>query len=391
MLKYENLPSKLSFLYNKRFLLVLWTMIGILSGLREVLSRTINNFLIFASSYFHLTQHKNLYAAYPAEYSDFFLYGPVFSVFIAPFALLPVSAGVILWNVANSLLLFYAVYQLPLPDKKKAIASWLVLNSSFTSLVNLQFNGLCTAFIILSYTSLNHKRYGDFLSAFFTILGAFIKFYGLVGLIFFFFAGSKKKYLLSCVMCSLFMFGLPMLIAGPGFVWQSYSDWLQILLSENNDNSNPLSTGADMCVMGMFRRVFQDSTLSNLYFLIPGMLLLGTIFLQWRRFEDKKLQLQILASVLIFIILASTGAESPTLLIGMTGVAIWYISAEINLIDNILLISALLLSSFISTDIIPAFVRKEYVYRYGLTVLPLLLIWLRLHIQVLKSYFLHNP
>ena len=64
--------------------------------------------------FWHLVEQKNLYAAYPLEHFDFFHYGPVFSLVIAPFAILPDLAGVLLWGIFNVLILYYALNQLKL-------------------------------------------------------------------------------------------------------------------------------------------------------------------------------------------------------------------------------------------------------------------------------------
>ncbi|MBZ4288935.1 DUF2029 domain-containing protein, partial [Mycobacterium tuberculosis] len=57
--------------------------------------------------------------AYPAEYQDFNHYGPVFSLVIAPFALLPNWLGVILWVMLNTSLMYIAIRMLPITEKWK--------------------------------------------------------------------------------------------------------------------------------------------------------------------------------------------------------------------------------------------------------------------------------
>ncbi len=164
------------------------------------------------------------------------------------------------------------------------------------------------------------------------------------------------------------------------------SIWLRTLtvppLILNVDLAN---TRTDVCVMGMFRRLLHDGTLSNLYFIIPGLLIFATAYLRPRLFGNTWFQLNILASVLLFLNLASTGFESPTIVISFTGAAIWYICSAKTTLDNVLLVFALLISSFSPTNLFPHYIREQYVNQYALMVLPLLLIWLRLHWTLWKA------
>ncbi len=65
-----------------------------------------NNYLIFKQSFFHLIEHKDLFAFYPNEYYDLYKYTPTFALLMAPFAYLPNLAGLILWNILNAFMLF---------------------------------------------------------------------------------------------------------------------------------------------------------------------------------------------------------------------------------------------------------------------------------------------
>ena len=106
---------------NNRTLLinVIWFLFPMLACIAEI-SRglgDINNFLIYKQVFWHTIEQKHLYLSYPLEYSDVNHYGPLFSILIAPFALLPVYIGCFLWCLLNVGFLFYAIKQLPLPEK----------------------------------------------------------------------------------------------------------------------------------------------------------------------------------------------------------------------------------------------------------------------------------
>ena len=106
------------FLYNSRLAILLWFGLPIFSIIRTlIVDNRINNFLIFRGVFYHAVSNLNLYNAYPQEYGDVNLYGPIFSVVIAPFALLPVKLGFILWSLFNAWILYFAIRKLPIQKK----------------------------------------------------------------------------------------------------------------------------------------------------------------------------------------------------------------------------------------------------------------------------------
>ncbi|MFD1820056.1 Protein of unknown function [Pseudarcicella hirudinis] len=370
---------------NKRNIIVIWFLAGLIIGLKQYslgeVNSHINNYIIFKTSFKHLLEHKNLYLEYPKEYFDLFLYGAIFPILIAPLAVLPTIIGVSLWSIINSLFLLYAIYQLPVSEKNKAIISWIVLNCSITAMLNTQFHNISAAMIILSYTQLKKKN--EFAATAFMVLGTMIKLYGIVGLAFFFFSENKVKYIAYSILWAFIFFITPMFFVGIDYTLQCYADWYNVLAHKNDLNIDLLNTRTDVCVMGFFRRILNDGSLSNLYFIIPGVLILGSSYLKIRAFKNPVFQMRLLASVLLFVILASTGSESPTMVIGFVGVAIWYILSKKTTFDTFLLWFALIITSFSPTDIFPKFIRNEYINRYALMVIPLLFVWLKLHWEIL--------
>jgi hypothetical protein len=369
------------FFFNKLNVLIIWTLLGILTGVKQYYQgnsgSSINNFLLFINSYKHLIAHQNLFLLYPTETFDSYHYGPIFALLVAPFYWLPTVVSVTIWNVFNSLFLLYTIYELPLTDRQRAVISWIVLNSSYTCLLNTQFHHICAGMIILSYTQLHNRK--EIPAAANVVLGTLIKLYGIVGLAFFPFARNKGRYILGLVLSAVVFILLPMPFVGVEYTIQCYYDWYTSLMEKNQLNVDLTNTRTDVCVMGMFRRLFHNGTLSNLYFIIPGLLIFGTAYLKTDLYRKSYFQLSILASVLLFLNLASTGFESPTFIISFMGVAIWYVISTKTAIDNALLIFALIISSFSPTDIFPAYLRDQYINKYALMVLPLLFIWLRLH------------
>jgi len=376
----------LSFFNNRTIIISLWLLIALLSVLVKLDINDINNYKIFKNVYFHTIDKLPLYKEYPLEYFDHNHYGPIFSIVIAPFAILPDYVGIPLWSLFNAVILAWAITQLPLKATQINAILWICLHELLTTLLGLQFNPLMTAIIILSFVYIEKAK--DFWSAFFIVLGVFVKLYGIVGLAFFFFSKNKIKFILSLIFWSIVMFCLPMLLSSPEYIIQTYKEWFDRLVEKNNENAG-LNSYQDISLMGIVRRFFQDSSISNLPFLIGGVFLFGLQYLRINEYKEVSYRLMLLASVLIFTVIFSSGSESPTYIIAFVGVAIWFV-IQPKPISNFyiaLLIFALILTSLSPSDLIPKYLKDNFIRPYALKALPCVLIWFAIVYEMLRNKF----
>ena len=366
---------------NRKVIISIWVLLALVSAIKQYLRGNHNNYLIFKNVFYHTLEQKSLYATYPDLYFDHNHYGPIFSLFIAPFAILPDAVGMVLWCVFNALVLVYAISQIKLESTKINLILWICAHEFLTAILGQQFNPIMTSIIILAYVLIEKEK--DFWSACLIILGTFIKLYGIVGLAFFFFSKNKLKFIGSLAIWSVVFFVLPMAISSPDFIINSYSEWFARLVEKNNENAS-LTSMQDISIMGMFRKILNMPHLSNLLFLAPGILLFGLPYLRFNMFSDKKFQLLLLSSVLIFTVIFSSGSESPTYIIAFAGVAIWFvIQEEKTKWTWFLFIFAMILTSFSPSDLIPKFLRETYVKPYALKALPCILIWFQIIYELL--------
>ena len=364
---------------KKSTLLIIWSLAGFVTAIKQFLlsgphSSHYNNFTIFKSSFGHFIHRLPLYMEYPKEYFDYYLYGPIFAILMAPFSFLSDGPSLVLWNLLNSVVLFVTLWHLPIVENKRVAITWIVLNTSITALLNTQFHALCLSMIIWSYICVEKKNY--FWATLWIVLGIYIKLYGVVGVVFFFFAKDRLRFALYFVFWLVFIGFIPLLFGGVEYGLQSYRDWMAMLTHKNALNENIKNIRTDLCVMGMFRRWTGDPTLSNLWFLAPSLLVNVYLFFQVRKWSDPDFRLRILAFVLLFILLASTGTESPTLVMAFPAVGIWFVLGEKTKERWAMLIFTLLISSFTPTDIFPAYLRNEFINPLGLMILPLFGIWI---------------
>lgn len=370
------------FFKDYRTLFGLWLLLPVIATLLK-LSRH-NNFLIFRYVYWHTIEKLPLYIGYN-EYRDTNHYGPFFSLLIAPFAVLPVRLGLFFWLIALSLSLYYAIRKLPFPDRKRIFLYWFCAHELLTALFMSQFNIAIAAIIVTTFYCIEKEK--DIWAAFFIMLGAFVKLYGIVGLAFFFFSKHKTKFSLALLGWALVMFVAPMLISSPDYIITQYSEWWQSLASKNM--SNQFSIHQNVSMMGMVRKISQCGTYSDLWVIIPGLIVFGLPYLRFRQYKFEAFRYTLMASVLMFVVLFSTGSESSSYIIAFVGVAIWYVASpwKRSKWDIALMVFAFILTSFSPSDLFPAYLRKEFVQPYALKALPCAMIWFKLSYEMLcKDY-----
>ena len=382
--KNANLNKLFSFLLKKECVIAIYLLLAIVAGYKQYHHHSYNNYLIFKYVYWHTVDLQNLYNNYP-EYLDSNHYGPLFSIFIAPFALLPDGLGAVLWNVANVLILLWGIYSLPISLKKRTIIAWICAHEALTALFSFQFNIALTGIILLSFSYLIKKK--EIQSAFFIAFGTLVKLYGIVGLAFFFFSKNKLKFIIGCFIAFAILFALPIVISSPAFVIQSYSDWYHSLAHKNDLNAS-LTSFQDISIMGIVRRATGNINIPNAPFLLVGLILFGLPYLRIKQYKHLGFRLMLLASTLIFTVIFSSGSESPTYVIAFAGVAIWFMVQQNPKKGWIiaLFIFAFILTSLSPTDIFPRPV-KEFIRLYSLKALPCVIIWLTIIYQMMKEDF----
>ncbi len=377
------------FLFNRKLAFILWFGLSLLAAMLIIVNRnSSNNFIIFRHVFYHLLQQKNLYLFYPAEYNDVNLYGPVFSILIVPFALLPKVIGGFCWVMFNASVLFFAIRKLPIQKNWQYAILILSSNEMMNNASWFQVNPLIAACIILGFVYTNKGK--EIWALFFIMLAAFIKIYGIVGFSFFFFSKNKMKYILWLFVWSFVFFVLPMFISAPHYIFQCYINWFHALKekSARNTNLNIHNDFQDISVMGMIRRIFKIYWLKDWMVLVPAIVLFVMQYMQFKFFGDLRYRLYLLCSVLLFTVIFSNGAESPTYIIAFPAVCLWYMIQPPSKFINGVFIFALLLTGFGYSDIFTPYVREHIVRPYSLKALPCFIVWLLIIFQIYSGKFL---
>ena len=388
-LPFEESDQKSKF-YNivlsRRFVFSLFILIALITGVKQYTRGSYNNYKIFKHTFLHSLSEKPLFAEYPEEYGDSNHYGPVFALVIAPFALLPDALGTSFWNIANAVVLCMGFYSLPLPLRTRSIIALLCAHEALVAMLSFQFNVGLTGLIMLSFSYLHSGK--EVKSAFAIALGTLIKLYGIVGLAFFFFSKDNLKLIVSGLIALTALVILPAILSSPEFIVRSYSDWF-ISLKEKNMQNVSLTSMQDISLMGMVRRLMQDASIPNLPFLIGGLFLFFLPYARISQYQYTAYRLMLLASVLIFTVIFSSGSESPTYIIAFAGVSIWFMIQASPKSKGILFlfVFAFLLTSMSPSDLFPKIIRDTYIKPYSLKALPCVLVWFVIIYQMLTIDF----
>lgn len=359
-------------LSDRRLLLGIWIILSLVGMLK--FHRSYNNFLIFKGVYWHTVNGTSLYAAYPTEYGDVNHYGPLFSLIIAPFAILPEWIGMLLWLLFLSGWLFAAIYWSGLRKSQQVYIYWFCGFTLLTALFMQQFNIAIAAIILSSFFLIDKEHEGW--AAFFIVLGTLVKLYGIVGLAFFLFSRHKVRLILWLAVWSVILFLAPMAISSPDYIIGQYQEWYSSLVAKNTENIH--SIAQNISLLGLVRRTTGCMNYSDLWLILPGMALFALPYLRFSQYKNLAFRETILASVLMFVILFSTGSESSGYIIALTGACIWYtvVPWKRGKWAVALMVFVFILSGMGNSDLIPKWIRYDYIQQYALRALPISILWL---------------
>lgn len=328
-----------------------------------------NNYVIFERSFQHLKDNRDLYVLYPEEHMDFYKYTPSFSVFFGLFTIFPFWLGLNLWNLLNALVLFFAIYYLPgLRNSQKGWVLLIVLLELMGSLMNEQSNALIAGLLVFSFGMLENKNF--FLAPLFIVLTIFIKLFGVVGFALFLFYPQKWK-------LALFSLGWTLVIILLPFIFIDYDQYVLLLRSYSHLLANDPIISNGFSVMGWLNSWFSMDA-NSLIVVLTGAGLFLLPLVRFNAFKYLSFKYLTLASILIWIVIFNHKAESPTYIIAMTGVALWFIKREKSILNIVLFGLAIIFTSMSGTDLFPRTIRVEFFQAYAVKALPCILIWVKI-------------
>jgi hypothetical protein len=337
-----------------------------------------NNYIIFKQSFHHLLAYLDLYQKYPLEQWDVYKYSPTFSLLFGLLALQPDFSGLLCWNLINAGVLFCAVRCLPhLDTKTRVLILFAVAIELLTSLQNEQSNGLMAGLMILSFGLLERRHY--LWATFCLVFSIYIKLFGLVAFALFLFYPHKWKLALYTIGWSVFLLVLPLAVVDAGQLRFLYQSWWHLLRQDH-------AVAYGLSVMGWLKTWFHLD-LPKIGVLAAGTLLFLVPFTRFALYRDYHFRLLVLASVLVWVIIFNHMAESPSFVIAMSGVALWYFSQQRKTENQVLFVLACVFTMLSSTDLFPRFIRHEFFKPYVIKGVPCILVWFKLSYDLIWAKF----
>lgn len=336
------------------------------------------NYVIFKNSFPHLLAGLNPYAAFPAEQWDLYKYSPAFALFMAPFATLPDWMGLPLWNLLNALVLLAAILKLPiLTENQRVFMAWFVLIELVTSMQNSQSNGL-TAGLML-WTFIAFERDKSWQAAGFVAASAFIKIFGIFAAALALLYSEKRRFSIGLLTWTAFLTLVPLILVSPKHLWQIYEWWWELLRADH-------AASVGLSVQGWLQTWFGWMPSKMGVTLVGLAIFIGSVLAVYRQPSTVNRVLAC-ASLLIWVVIFNHKAESPTFIIALCGVALWWFASEKKLWEKILLWTTFVLVSLSPTDIFPKEIRSEIVQPYVLKAVPCIVIWAVISWRMLSQVF----
>ncbi|MFD2936393.1 glycosyltransferase family 87 protein [Spirosoma flavum] len=332
-----------------------------------------NNYVIFKNSFFHLLANRNLYTFYLTEQWDLFKYSPTFALFMGLFAFLPNWLGLTLWNALNTLVLFFGIKHLPHLSRSTTVKiRWFVLIELLTSIQNSQSNGLILGLFIWSFIYL--ERGNLVWATLFILFSIFIKVFGIVGFVLFLVYPRKLAAFSYTSLWTVLLVILPLIVVSYQQLFDQYQNWVVLL---QNDHSSSIG----LSVMGWLNTWFSLVPSKGIVVVIGCVLLLLPL-LRVAQYQYYHYRLLILASILIWVVIFNHKAESPTFIIAIGGVGLWYFSQPSTITNKVLVILAFVFTSLSSTDVFPTAVREMIVLPYVLKAVFCIAIWVKITVDL---------
>ena len=324
-----------------------------------------NNYVIFERSWDHLVSGQDLYAWHPEEHWDLFIYTPTFAVLMAPFSALPDAIGLPLWNLLNALVLVLAVFRLPmLREHQQGLALVICAVECMTSLQNAQSNGLVVGLLVLAFAELERgKAWLPALCVLAQCIHQVVRHRGACHVC------DASPALEACGMDGGVGIDLGCVASDCGFCGSlclaRRALWPNVVPRPQRIPGLQPSRHPALLVWPRCPKAL----------VCPGQRLFMLPVLHWRKWADPTHRLRVLCLILWWVLVFNHKSESPTFIIAMAGVGLWFVHAPRTRLNLGLMWFALILTSLVTTDLCPRWVREQFVNPYALKALPIVALW----------------
>lgn len=352
------------FFHSRRNINILYLIVAVLVSLKIYFLETWDNYDCFSASFDHLRNYLDLYQQYPLEYQTLFVYSPSFAVLMGLYNFFPDGIGILLWNITHTITFIIAIHLLPIEEKKKVFLLWFCLVEFITAAENVQTNASVAALIMLVFI-FQQKKKTNWSSLFFAA-GIFFKIYVLTSGVFFLCFKKRFSFAIKVLAWSLVFFALPLLFISSDQLFFLYRSWLERLQKQSARHSLSLLGVIDL---------LQIKNLQQVYVIIAGVISMLAVLLKKEVYQNLQFQLLYLGALLMFTIIFNPGVESPTYIIAVPGVALWYLFGPKKKWRTFLLIGVFVFTCLSPTEIFPRFIRDQVFNPLHVKTIPVIIAW----------------
>ena len=256
--------------------------------------------------------------------------------------------------------------------EKMSLLFWFVLVEMLTSVQNAQSNGLVAGLMIAAFACMERRRVG--VATLCIVIATFIKVYGGIGLCLVLFYPGKIKFAGYTIVWTLIFALLPLgVLPVQTLVWQ-YGNWGDVLLEDQ-------SIRCGLSVMGWLHTWF-GITIGKGIVSVAGIVLFLLPFGRRSLYNDPLFRMRILASMLIWVVIFSHMAESPTYIIAVAGVGVWYFARSAGASGvfmkkgQMMAMALVFIFTCLSpTDLFSPYLIDHFFVPYAIKAVPCILVW----------------
>jgi hypothetical protein len=288
--------------------------------------------------------------------------------------------ALVLWDGLNVLLLVYALRKV-LPGPSATFALALVYFEVVRTTQRSQSNALVTALVILAAVALQQRRQLTASAAIAT--GALVKLFPLAAASLAICHPKRKRFALTFIAVLIALVALPLLFVPPRELLAQYASWRHLEKLDALTRAGPGGGAPYGGVMEQLRMWFGVDW-PNWPIQVAGTLvLLLPMAVRWRDRGEADFQLRFLASLLVYMVIFNHRSESPSFVIAVSGIAIWYVSSPRTRLHTALMALTIVVVSLSSTEITPHELGERIFVRYHLKTTPCFLAWLVMQAELL--------
>ncbi len=336
-----------------------------------------NNYVIFKQAFVHLVRYQDLYALYPAEHFDNFLYSPTFAALFAPLAVLPDWAGLLGWSLLNAGVLALGLWRLPgLDARQKGLVAWFVAPELLGAIQGAQSNALVVGLLLLAFSFLERENAPA--ASLMVVLAFYVKLFPIVAGLAFLLYRQRLRLVAWTAAWVVLLALVPLLLVAPGQLELLYRSWARLHTASTHAASVGLS------VQGWLKTWFGLEP-PRLAVLAVGGALAAAPLVNLTARPRLDFRLVYLASLLTWMVVFNHLAESPTFVIAMCGVGLWAFSRPLTPLRSALAGAAFFFVSFAYSDLFPRDLRAQYVRPYVLKAVPVILAWMAMTAEQLLA------